>query len=85
MLQTEMSARALTHAEARQHSDQGHQNEGEDDCEFDHGESALNAAMPRHLDRMPTGDATRNYARFTLHGSPIVARLIGSWLWDLSA
>jgi hypothetical protein len=68
MLQTGMSASAFTHAETWHHGDQREQNEGENDCEFDHGENALNAVTPPHPERVRIQDTTRNYARLTLHG-----------------
>ena len=71
ILQTEISASPFADAETWQRSDQRDQNENKNDYEFDYGENVLNAVMPRHSDRVPIGNTTRNYARFTLHGSPM--------------
>ena len=62
ILQTEISASPFADAETWQHSDQRDQNENKNDYEFDYGENVLNAVMPRHSDRVPIGNTTRNYA-----------------------
>ena len=62
-----MFAGAFARAETRHHGDQRDENEGENDHEFDHGENALNAVMPRRPERVRLEGTISNYGRFTLH------------------